>query len=236
MDWMKEHMTFSPSGLLSIVLVAGALGFSPAVNADVGADSASGDDLGYDAIVNQLNKENSHNSSRAKASSAAEADPFDSILMHGGVGFTTMVETINLGGGQEVSLNNRGIQAAFGIDLFSENWMAEGTARSFGESEDSGARASLKEFELKVFYKEKFTSNMGFRVGPGLSGRYLTIQMPDQSERQYTTPSGIFTAGLDFYLNQKFSVGLDMNGRTAMINETIDHNSLDATLRLDAHF
>ncbi len=46
----------------------------------------------------------------------------------------------------------------------------------------------------------------------------------------------IATGGLEMYLGDRFSVGLDLNGRFAMVGETLDKNSFDATLRMDTHF
>ena len=41
--------------------------------------------------------------------------------------------------------------------------------------------------------------------------------------------------GLDAFVSDKVSVGIDLSGRSAMIADTPDKNSIDTTLRLDFH-
>jgi hypothetical protein len=233
-DQMNQRFTrLSVRFLLAAAVAAwGQISF-----ADVDS-SASADELNYDSIVDQLSKENSamDATTRAKQMNRLGADPLDLVVMHGGVGFTTFVQRVHLPSGPSYTLNQRGIQAALGIDLFSPNWMAEGTARSFGEEGDSTVRSSVQEFELKVLYKDRTSKYLGFRAGGGLSGRYLTIKEQGQDEKEYTTPTSVATVGGDIFFTDKFSIGADINARSALIGETIDRNSFDATLRLDTHF
>lgn len=202
------------------------------------SDDSSSDDMSYDAIVDQLGRENSARqaSSRAKILRNTSTDPFDNVLMHGGIGVANYIQRVRLSDGTSYTMNQRGIQAALGLDLFSPNWMAEGTARSFGEEGNSRVRSSVQEFELKVIYKDRTSKHLGYRAGLGLTGRYLTIKEQGLAEAKYTTPSSVATVGGDFFVSDKFSVGADLNARTALIGETIDKNSFDATLRMDTHF
>jgi hypothetical protein len=193
-----------------------------------------GDVMDYDSIVDQLHKES--NSTRAKTSTLTNADPFADVWMHGGVGLSTILQTVQFDDGQTHFINQRGVQAALGIDLFSPYWMAEGTARNFGETEDSSVRTSVQEFELKVYNKNRLSGRLGYRFGVGLSARYLTIKRTGHETIEYTTPSGVATAGIDFFMSPRFSVGADFNGRSALIGETVDKNSIDGTVRVDAHF
>lgn len=205
------------------------------------------DMLGYDSIVNELNREvQAPTSLRSRGGSTVPvSDPFDNILIHGGVGFAHTMQTLDLGpNGGRTYFNQRGFQATLGIDLFSENWMAEGSARSFGESGESSTRISLKEFELKILYKNMLSQKLGFRVGGGLSARYMTIRQDSASTTEQpigqtietTTPSSVATLGLDMFLSKGFSLGLDLSTRNTMIAETLDRDSYDATFRVDTHF
>jgi hypothetical protein len=191
------------------------------------------DVIDYNSIVDQLHKESTITTSKK---SAASNDPFADVWMHGGVGLSTIMQTIQLANGQSHFINQRGVQAALGIDLFSPNWMAEGTARNFSETEDSSVRTAVQEFELKALYKNRINGKLGFRFGGGLSARYLTVKETGHRTVEYTTPSSVATLGLDFFMSSRFSVGADINGRSAMIGETADKNSIDGTIRLDAHF
>ena len=193
--------------------------------------------MGYDAIVNQLNREAAPTtqSSRSKNQAKAFSDPFDSIWIHGGAGFTSCMEDLVFPNGDHYLMNQKGIQAALGIDLFSENIMAEGTARSFGEGEDA-TKVSLQEFELKVFYKNRLAPQISAKFGAGLGARYLSVHEAAQATTTYTTPSSVITAGLDIYLNEHLSFGGEISYRNSMIADTMDHSSYDATLRMDTHF
>ena len=215
-----------------------ALLASPTLAATGGADDE--DVTGYDTIVNDLNRE-AHRSETAssRARSAARpstGDPFDSIWMHGGVGLTSLMQDIRFDDGQRLYINPKGVQATLGIDLFSEHLSAEGSARSFTESDDSPVRVAIKEFELKLYYRDRFAPKLGFRAGGGLSARYMTIRRPRQDAVDYTTPTSVATVGLDLYLSDRFSIGADISARSALTAETLDRTSYDGTLRMDAHF
>lgn len=202
------------------------------------ATDTDADSMGYDAIVNSLNKEQATQTATSRARQPVKHDEssFDSVWMHGGVGFANYIENVRFDDGKSAQLNQKGIQAALGIDLFSPNWMAEGTARSFAEEGDAKVRSAVHEFELKILYKDRFSPRLGFRGGLGLSGRYLSIKRLNLPDEEYTTPTSVATLGSDVFLSDRFSFGADVNARNSLIGETIDHNSFDLTLRVDAHF
>src|SRR4051812_25818919 len=79
-------------------------------------------DLGYDGIVDQLNREQAA-TTRAHTPVTHDTSSIDNVWMHGGLGFANYVQSIHFNDGQSTTLNQRGIQAALGIDLFSPNWM-----------------------------------------------------------------------------------------------------------------
>ena len=202
-------------------------------------DGSEDQDVSYEVIVKNLNRQvDSSNEAavKAKAPKLQVSDPFENIWIHAGVGYATATQTLSFEDGNKSYLNLKGLQAQVGIDLFSENWMSEGTVRSFADSEDTTSQVSLKEFELKIFYKDHINRNLGFRVGGGVSGRYMTIQRRGAEALSYTTPSSVATGGLDWYLTERLSLGAELSLRTSMISDTLDRGSLDGTVRLDAHF
>jgi hypothetical protein len=236
MDWFSS-VNFNVFGkVLGACLLIGSISSVSLAAVD---DSDDGDTQGYEQIINQLNRENNQtNFVRAKraAQSAPSANPLDDVKFHAGVGYATLMENLDLPDGSKTYMNQKGVQAAFGIDLFSHYLLAEGTVRSFGPSDEQTAiQTTLQEFELKVIYHDHFSKNLGFRFGGGLSARYLTIS-GDGPTQNYTTPTAVATMGVDFFANDFISFGVDLNGRDAMVSETIDHSSVDATLRLDTHF
>lgn len=194
--------------------------------------------IGFDSIVRSLDREvtgPSQQTLRGKVS-RSQNDPFENVAIHFGVGVSSIMQKVDMPNGQQWHLNQRGFQAALGIDLLSPNWMAEGTARSFGQTDDPSTKIALKEFELKVFYKSRFTRSLGLRAGGGLAARYMTVHDGERQTFDYTTPASVATLGFDLYLSEGLSLGADISTRNTMIAETIDQNSYDATLRMDTHF
>ena len=105
-------------------------------------------DVNYDSIISELSR------SRGKVALDSDEDPFNNIKLHGGVGFVTSLISISPGDRIITGLHN-GVEANFGIDLFSRQWMAEGSIRSFGDSHLEGNNISLKEFDLKLTYHNR---------------------------------------------------------------------------------
>jgi hypothetical protein len=191
------------------------------------------DMMDYDAIVKELSGPAQAGSSRGRIA-APVSDPLANVLFHGGVGLTTTMARIELEG-QRIQMDQRGFQAALGIDLFSDHWLAEGTVRSFGGRDYSSTSVSLKEFDLKVYYHDRLTANVGFRVGGGLSARYLSAFSP-MTEFSYSTPASVAALGLEYFLARSVSIGAELSARNSLIEETVDRSAVDATLRVDTHF
>jgi len=203
-----------------------------ALRAAYGSPEDEGETQGYDSIVNELNRE-AERPVHVRARVHPANDPLDTVWFHFGVGGSTMTETLSLDDGSQYYLGLKGLQISGGIDLFSQNWMAEGTLRNFGQGSEQPTQLSLQEFELKIIYRDRLTRQLGFHVGGGLSARYLSIERPGKGALNYTTPTSLATGGFDVFISDRLSVGLEASARDSLVAETIDHNSIDATLRLD---
>lgn len=236
---LRRGLRFFASTLVILTVVAAAPQVLALPESDFSSEGPSdSDEMGYDAIVSSLNRQVNTTEAptvKARAPRAVSADPFENVWMHGGAGYVQNVQSLDLPGINKNYLNQKGVQASLGLDLFSTNWTAEGSVRSFNDNEDREAQVSLKEFELKVFFKNRFARSFQYRIGGGISGRYMTVTTPDRTF-DFSTPSSVATLGLDFFITDRFSLGADFSGRSAMISDTIDRGSIDGTLRLDAHF
>jgi hypothetical protein len=226
--------------LLSIFLLT-----TGRADAAPGYDEDSADYTSYDSIVDDLQKQTakqpaattSRTSARKgwfSASPAASGDPFENVWIHAGVGFAQTTQNLTLPNGVQSYMAGHGVQAALGIDILGPNLSAEGTVRTFGESEDSSSKISLKEFDLKILFKARHSS-FGFRAGGGLSARYMTVRS-GLDTYDVTTPASVLTLGGDIYLTPAVSLGLDLSTRNAMISDTFDKSSYDGTIRVDTHF
>ena len=229
--------------MTSLMTVAIGLVAQPVLAAP-GYDDDTSDYVGYDSIVEDLQKQNtkqvpaaaSKSSARKSwfASDSTAGDPFENVWIHAGVGFAQTAQNLSLPNGIGAHMAGRGVQAAVGIDILGPSLTAEGAVRTFGEAEDSATKISLKEFDLKILYKAR-RSNFGLRAGGGLSARYMTVRSGFETY-DITTPASVLTVGGDLYLTSSVSVGLDLATRNAMISETFDKTSFDGTIRIDTHF
>jgi hypothetical protein len=207
-------------------------------------ENENSDYVSYDSIVENLQKENAKQPAVAAArsisrksnwvSSSSGADPFENVWIHAGVGFAQTSQNLSLPNGKETAMSGRGVQAAVGIDILGPNLTAEGAVRTFGETEDSISQVTLKEFDLKILFKQR-AARLGFRAGGGLSARYMTVRSGPNTY-DITTPASVVTIGGDIYLSSSVSLGIDLGTRNAMISETFDRSSFDGTVRLDTHF
>lgn len=216
---------------------------SPLVQAAAGSASGSIDDeeIGYEDIVKDLSKDVSReqrkaadNSSRATVRPKGTQHSLDDVMIHGGVGFTHMFGSVNFNG-DRTQISQKGIQATLGIDLFSDFWLAEGSARNFSSHDYGNTNIALKEFDLKIVYHNKFAPKLGLRLGGGLAARYMQI-VNQTGSFDYTTPASVFTGGVEMHASRNLTLAAEMSARTALISETLDKNSYDVTLRIDANF
>lgn len=232
--------------MISISILSGAwiVGNSGTATAAAGYDDETSDYVNYDSIVDDLQKQNAKQPAPAPSrttarkswfsSSSTVGDPFENVWIHAGVGFAQTTENLSLPNGLQSYMAGRGVQAALGIDILGPSLSAEGAVRTFGESEDSNSKVSLKEFDLKILFKAR-RSNFALRAGGGLSARYMTVRSGFDTY-DVTTPASVLTLGGDIYFTPAVSVGLDLSTRNAMISDTFDKSSYDGTIRLDTHF
>lgn len=195
---------------------------------------AQGND--YESIVRDLTNQN-----RTQNPETRKRDPLADSAIHVGVGFANNFETATSAQGRHLDINQSGIQAALGIDLLTPEWIAEGTARSFADSETSNATVSLHEFDLKILNKGHLSGALGYRLGGGLSARYLGVDEPatataPHQKTDYVTPASVVEAGLELLLSPRLSVGFASSYRSALISDTVDRAALDLSIRVDAHF
>lgn len=188
------------------------------------------DEVTYEDLVQRI-------SQKKNQISRSQTEPqLESLMIHAGFGLTTAVNSININGKDTLKSQN-GFQLSLGIDLFSENFMAEGAIRNFGQSYSGFETRSLREFDLKLLYHDKYANHTGFHLGSGLGTRFLKISDSASNVNiSDTTPALIAVGGIDAYVARNTSVGFEMGWRSALVTSTIDKNAMDLTVRLDSSF
>lgn len=214
-----------PLLLSSLVLgLALILPISQNANADEGVE-----ELSYSDLVDQLREK------RRRVASPI-INPLDDIALHASVAMATSLSSFEVDG-RNMTRGMNGFQIALGIDLFDPSWMAELALRNFGTRESGTESQSLREVDLKVLHRVSIGQKLGYRVGAGLSTRYLKFSDPayDVSLSE-ESPNLIFATGLDSYVTDHVSLGAEIGFRTALVDQSMDKNSVDLMLRLETSF
>jgi hypothetical protein len=187
---------------------------------------ANEEEIGYDTLVKELSRSemNSDNS-----------DLLADVEIHLGAAVSSSLATIVTKDNSTIYAAQRGVQATFGIDLFSRHWLAEGSFINYIDRRYDDYDVRLKEFDFKVVYRTRLDGSIGMRLGGGLAARYLTLETPNGSD-VHTTPFSVLTGGLETYVIRNFSLGVEVAARNTMTYETPDQSALDLSLRFDGHF
>ena len=191
----------------------------------------------FESIVKNL----SH--STAQLESPSGLDPFDLVKLHFSVGVVNNYLRLSSNQGL-VSGFESGMQATLGVDLFSPNWMAEGTVRSFSETAIDDILVSMREFDLKIAYRIYPNRSLVPYLGFGVAASYLDIKensvtpekKPVTRTEKYSTPNSILFAGANYRFTDGLGMGLECSYRSPMVEETIQRSSLDMAVRLNTTF
>lgn len=187
----------------------------------------------YDQIVDKLSKYSKDNR-EIKAQSSGSLRSYS--MAHIGLGASQTFYDPSRSPLSSTSFQNQGgLIINVGVDVFSPRWGLEGSFANYGRLNNQDTDIRLREFSLKGLYKPVLSNDWNMRMGIGMSSRFLDLQTPLASA-SYKTPSGLFTIGVDSYINSFISVGADLNFKTAMISESIDKSSVDLAFRVDTHF
>jgi len=191
----------------------------------------------FDSIVKNLSN------STSQIDSPLGLDPFDSVKLHFSVGVVN--NYLKISSHQSLASGfQQGMQASLGIDLFSPHWMAEGTVRSFSETDIEKTSVSMHEFDLKIAYRIYPQRTLNPYLGFGVAASYLVVKdsnlstVPSTPTRstKYSTPNSIVFAGTSYRFTEGIGMGIEFSYRSPMIEETIQKASLDMTLRLNTTF
>jgi hypothetical protein len=184
----------------------------------------------YDSIVDQLNSSN-----RTDQADVWD-DPYKDVKFHIGAGFSQSILNVKSGSSSN-AVTMSGIEIRFGVNLMNPQWLAEGTLRNYNDNRSDGVNYQLREFETKLIHTKPFSKQLFYRVGTGIAARYLKTNIENKAvNKEYTTPSLILLAGSGMKLTDHIAVSGDVAFKTSMVNDTVDKNTLDFTLRLDTSF
>ncbi|MEI2659951.1 MAG: hypothetical protein V9G11_08520 [Bifidobacterium adolescentis] len=120
-----------------------------------------------------------------------------------------------------------------GIDLFTQDLYAEGVFRNFGVTPVPHENLTLRELDLKIGYKQNIDPMWIFKLSTGLANRYLNYENTSEKWSQDAiTPSFLGAFAISSKISSKLYFTTELSGRSALISNTIDKNSVDLTLQL----
>ncbi len=210
--------------MTKLILILTSFLFTTTLHAQESEDIYS-----YDTIVDQLN------TNRAEQPEDF-GDPYKNVKFHIGAGFSQSILNVKSGGSSD-AVTISGIEIKFGINLMSPSWIAEGTLRNYNDTRSNGTSYQLREFEGKIVNTNLYAKNLFYRVGSGIAARNLTTNIENRDvNKRYTTPSLILMAGSGMQLTNHIAVVGDVAFKTSIVNDTVDKNTLDFTLRVDTSF
>ena len=186
----------------------------------------------YDEIVDKLSK---YNDKELTDNQAYRGEIRTYSRVHAGLGVAQTFYDADAVGFDSRMQNQGGLIINLGVDVLNPQWGLEGSYANYGTSNSNETDIKLREFTLKGLYKPSINKTWTMRLGMGFSSRFLDVNNSQTSET-YRTPSGLFLFGVDSYISSLISVGADLSFKTAMIDDTIDKNSVDLSFRIDTHF
>lgn len=195
---------------------------------------AEGEYTGYDSIVSQLEMQANQ--------PLVVTDDWDEVALHGGVGLNLAYTHLRSPEGVSGSGVMKGLELHFGVNVFTRRARIEGLFRNYGqETLSSSLSADLKEFEFRGVYLPPMPDKMKLRFGLGLSARYMAIEAKasgggGRAAHKASTPAAAFLVGFERKLTSTVAIGPDVAYRSALVSDTFDKSSWDATLRMNATF
>ena len=187
----------------------------------------------YEDLVKRLNQKRNQVSQRVQ--NQYEGNPLDVLTLHGGLGIVASSFYWHQGS-RNKSFNMNGFQLSGGIDLFSENLVAEAALRNFGTVTTGDETDSFREFDIKAMYRQPgHGQEMGYRFGMGLGTRYLSVSLPSYSLNE-VNPAFLLFGGIETPLSRMAALGIEFGYRSVISASAADQSSVDLMVRLDGFF
>ena len=184
----------------------------------------------YDSIVGDL-------SNRTSSNPDDRVFDIDSMRLHAGFGFNNTLMNLRSQPGAPDRVTLQGFQLSLGIDLFSPNVITEVGLINYNSETKQDHKYSMKEFDLKTYYRHHMNRIIALRGGIGLGVRYSDISSPTGiGAGDYTTPVSQILVGGEAKLGKKLSFVSELSYKNAMTSNAPEKSSMDLTFRVDGHF
>ncbi|MCX7978552.1 MAG: hypothetical protein N2578_06065 [Bdellovibrionaceae bacterium] len=183
--------------------------------------------MSYEDLLKEINRSKNRITRRSE-------DPFQSVKLHTGFGYVNSFKTLLLGQGRQTRFHS-GVELSLGVDLFSEEWYAEGAIRNYGLSRQGAEEILSRQIDLKFGHKSELAAPWAVRLEAGLSNH--TLRVTDDHKGLITdelSPSLLVSGELSAQINKFISFGLEASGRNPILQRGIDRGSIDFMMSLKA--
>ena len=167
---------------------------------------------------------------------------FDDVRLHGDISFLNSYQDIQIAQGIRERGGLKGFALGFGVDLFSQHWIAEGVLVNFPESQLGDARVSSNGFELRLLYDAAIYEGVTLHGGVGVASRNYNVKTanrPDNSvkagENSFASGATVLVGGIQYWPNAQISAGLELSNHMPLATGD-DPSSVDLAIKLGGHF
>jgi hypothetical protein len=160
---------------------------------------------------------------------------FDETRFHGGVALIQSFQDLQIAPGQRERGGIRGFEINVGVDLFSQNWIAQGVLTFFPESNINNTTLTSNSFELQVLYEKPVLYGVTLHGGVGLANRFYNLRTKGIADRSFYSGATAFTVGADYWPSGEVSVGVEVSNHLPIANGD-DPSSMDFGIKLTGHF
>ena len=161
---------------------------------------------------------------------------WEEVALHAGAGLTSSLINVTAPSGDRGTGLLKGLELFIGANLFTRVARAELLFRNYAsEPLAPTLRADLREFELRFVYLPYFRDRMRLRLSAGLAARDMDLSTPGR-RHVMSTPASSFAIGFERQLTPSVAISPGLAYRSAIISETFDKRSVDASVNLHATF
>lgn len=171
-----------------------------------------------------------------------EPSLFEENRLHVGAALVHSFQDYQIAPGTRERGGLRGFELSLGLDLFSQNWIAQAIVSNFPDTAISDTNLATNGFELRLIYERPILYGVTLHGGFGLGNRFYNIktrQRPNSniSNKTQTFQSGAttFAFGADYWPAGEVSAGVEISTRLPMASGD-DPSSVDFGIKLSGHF
>ncbi|MBK9293336.1 MAG: hypothetical protein IPM57_02670 [Oligoflexia bacterium] len=167
---------------------------------------------------------------------------FEENRIHIGASLVHSFQDFQIAKGVRESGGVRGFELSLGLDLFSQNWIAQALVSNYPETSLSDTTFSTNGFELRLLYERPILYGVTLHGGIGLGNRFYSIKTKSRPGTSVVAKSSSFQSGAtafvfgaDYWPSGDVSAGVEISTHLPM-GSSDEPSSVDLAIKLSGHF